>query len=158
VKISVVACFGDIAMSIGPSFEPYLSATMTVLRQAGDQKVDPKDYETFDYYTQLREAILEAYTGVVTGLKSTEKKTLLIEHTPSIFQFLQTVYDEDHSEAVLKQSAGLIGDLADTFPNGQLKEVLLQDWVASLLKTKIRNSDIKKTLRWAREMVKRATQ
>jgi importin subunit beta-1 len=102
-------------------------------------------------------------------------ETLLIEHTPSIFQFLQIVYDEDHSETVLKQSAGLIGDLADTFPNGQLKEVLLQDWVASLLKTKIRNSDIKKTLRWAREvsiayicclpmlravpqMVKRATQ
>lgn len=41
VKISVVACFGDIAMAIGPSFEPYLGATMTMLRQAGDQKVDP---------------------------------------------------------------------------------------------------------------------
>jgi importin subunit beta-1 len=41
VKISVVACFGDIAMAIGPAFEPYLGATMTVLRQAGDQKIDP---------------------------------------------------------------------------------------------------------------------
>jgi importin subunit beta-1 len=40
VKISVVACFGDIAMAIGPSFEPYLNATMTVLRQAGEQKID----------------------------------------------------------------------------------------------------------------------
>lgn len=158
VKISVVACFGDIAMAIGPSFEPYLGATMGVLRQAGEQKVDPKDYETFDYYTQLREAIIEAYTGIVTGLKVTEKKSLLVEHIPSIFQFLHIVYDEDHSETVLKQSAGLIGDLAETFPNGQLKEVLLHDWVASLLKTKIRNSEVKKTLRWAREMVKRATQ
>ena len=41
VKISVVACFGDIAMAIGPAFEPYLGATMTVLHQAGDQKIDP---------------------------------------------------------------------------------------------------------------------
>lgn len=40
VKISVVACFGDIAMAIGPAFEPYLGATMAVLRQAGEQKVD----------------------------------------------------------------------------------------------------------------------
>lgn len=40
VKISVVACFGDIAMAIGPAFEPYLSATMNVLKQAGEQKVD----------------------------------------------------------------------------------------------------------------------
>jgi importin subunit beta-1 len=35
--------------------------------------IEQKDYETFDYYTQLREAMLEAYTGIVTGLKSTEK-------------------------------------------------------------------------------------
>jgi len=41
VKISVVSCFGDIALAIGPSFGPYLGATMTVLRQVGDQKVDP---------------------------------------------------------------------------------------------------------------------
>lgn len=40
VKISVVACFGDIAMAIGPAFEPYLAATMDVLRLAGEQKVD----------------------------------------------------------------------------------------------------------------------
>ncbi|KAG8860622.1 karyopherin beta [Serendipita sp. 411] len=158
VKISIVACFGDIAMAIGPSFEPYLGATMAVLRQAGEQKVDAKDYETFDYYSQLREALLEAYTGIVTGLKSTDKKALLLDHIPSIFKFLQLVYDDDHSETVLKQCAGLIGDLAETFPDGQLKEVLLQDWVASLVKTKIRNPDVKKTLRWAREMIKRATQ
>ncbi|KAG8835928.1 karyopherin beta [Serendipita sp. 399] len=158
VKISVVACFGDIAMAIGPSFEPYLAATMGVLRQAGEQKVDAKDYETFDYYSQLREGLLEAYTGIVTGLKATEKKTLLLDHIQSIFKFLQLVYDDDHSETVLRQCAGLIGDIAETFPNGQLKEVLLQDWVAALVKTKIRNPDVKKTLRWAREMIKRATQ
>ncbi|CAG7851283.1 Importin subunit beta-1 {ECO:0000250/UniProtKB:Q06142} AltName: Full=Importin-95 {ECO:0000250/UniProtKB:Q06142}; AltName: Full=Karyopherin subunit beta-1 {ECO:0000250/UniProtKB:Q06142}; AltName: Full=Karyopherin-95 {ECO:0000250/UniProtKB:Q06142} [Serendipita indica DSM 11827] len=151
VKVSVVACFGDIAMAIGPAFEPYLNGTTVVLRQAGEQKVDPKDYETFDYYSQLREAILEAYTGIVTGLKTTDKKTLLLEHTLSIFGFIQLVYDDDHSEGVLKQCAGLIGDLAETFPSGQLKDLLLQDWVASLVKTKTRNPDLKKTLRWARE-------
>lgn len=40
VKLSVVSCFGDIAMAIGPAFEPYLPPVMAVLRQAGEQKVD----------------------------------------------------------------------------------------------------------------------
>ena len=31
-----------------------------------------------DYVGQLREGILEAYTGIVTGLKKTEKSTLFI--------------------------------------------------------------------------------
>lgn len=31
------------------------------------------DYDLVDYVAQLREGILEAYTGVVTGLKNTEK-------------------------------------------------------------------------------------
>jgi len=41
VKITIVSCFGDIAMSIGPNFEPYFSATMGVLRSAGEQTADP---------------------------------------------------------------------------------------------------------------------
>lgn len=35
VKIPILSCFGDIALAIGPAFEPYLDTTMNVLRQAG---------------------------------------------------------------------------------------------------------------------------
>lgn len=35
VKISVLSCFGDIALAVGPQFEPYLDTAMSVLQQAG---------------------------------------------------------------------------------------------------------------------------
>jgi importin subunit beta-1 len=41
VKISVLSCFGDIALAIGPAFEPYLQTTMQVLRQAGAIEPNP---------------------------------------------------------------------------------------------------------------------
>jgi importin subunit beta-1 len=91
VKISILSCFGDIALAVGPAFEPYLDTTMNVLAQAGAVEPNPVrvvypdippailisfwqlDYDLVDYVGQLREGILEAYTGVVTGLKKTEK-------------------------------------------------------------------------------------
>lgn len=41
VKVPILASFGDIAMAIGPQFEPYLETTMTVLQQAGSIQPSP---------------------------------------------------------------------------------------------------------------------
>lgn len=41
VKIPILTCFGDIALAIGLSFEPYLETTMTVLQQAGSLQANP---------------------------------------------------------------------------------------------------------------------
>ncbi|TDL26856.1 ARM repeat-containing protein [Rickenella mellea] len=159
VKIPILSCFGDIALAIGPAFEPYMDTTMNVLRQAGAVTPNPMDYELVDYVTQLREGILEAYTGIVTGLKNTDKVALLLPHVPSILELIQrSLADEDRPESVVKLCLGLVGDLADAFPGGQIKQYLLAEWLASALRSKARlSSDAKQTLRWAREMVKRAT-
>jgi len=77
---------------------------------------------------------------------------LLLEHTPAMLKLVRQAYEEEGTDLTLKTGAGLIGDLAETFPNGQLKELLLSDWVVVMLKTKTRNADLKKTLRWAREV------
>ncbi|KAG7087450.1 hypothetical protein E1B28_013416 [Marasmius oreades] len=160
VKIVVLSCFGDIALAIGPGFEPYLDMTMTVLRQAGAVEPNPLDYDLVDYVAQLREGILEAYTGIVTGFKKSEKVALLVPYAQSILELIQRcLADEERSDSLAKLCYGLLGDLADTYPDGRIKQLLLQNWVASELKSRVRMSaDAKKTMRWAREMVKQATQ
>ena len=69
-----------------------------------------------------------------------------------MLKLVRQAYEEEGADLTLKTGAGLIGDLAETFSNGQLKELLLSDWVVVMLKTKTRNADLKKTLRWAREV------
>ncbi|EAU87645.1 karyopherin Kap95 [Coprinopsis cinerea okayama7 len=160
VKITVLSTFGDIALAIGPAFEPYLETTMNVLRQAGAVEPNPLDYELLDYVGQLREGILEAYTGIVTGLKKTEKVNLLLPYAQGIFDLIhRCLIDEERTDALVRLAYGLIGDLADCFPAGQIKPLLLQQWVVAELRSKLRMpSETKKTMRWAREMVKIATQ
>ena len=55
----------------------------------------------------------------------------------------RTLADEERPDAVAKLAIGLLGDLADAFPNGQIKEFLLADWVTGALRTKAR-----RTLLW----------
>ncbi|GBE87129.1 ARM repeat-containing protein [Sparassis latifolia] len=159
VKISILSCFGDIALAIGPAFEPYLSTTMGVLRQAGGVQPNPLDVDLVEYVGLLREGILEAYTGIVTGFKNTEQVTLLLPYVQGMLELTQLcLADSERTESSVKASIGLIGDLADSFPEGQIKQYLLAEWIASELRAKGRlPPETKKTLRWAREMVKRAT-
>ncbi|KAI0920424.1 hypothetical protein AcW1_002169 [Taiwanofungus camphoratus] len=159
VKISILSCFGDIALAIGPAFEPYLNTTMGVLRQAGAVQPNPLDIDLVEYVSMLREGILEAYTGVVTGFKNTEKAGLLLPHVQSIMELIQRcLADSERTDISVRLCAGLIGDLADAFPDGQIKQYLLAEWIANELRTKARLPlETKKTIRWAREMVKRAT-
>jgi len=41
VKPPILSCFGDVALAVGPSFEPFLETTMNVLQQAGAMRADP---------------------------------------------------------------------------------------------------------------------
>lgn len=41
VKPPILGCFGDVAMAVGPGFEPFLETTMGVLQQAGAMRADP---------------------------------------------------------------------------------------------------------------------
>lgn len=79
---------------------------------------------------------------------------LLLPHVPHILELVQRcLADSEKTETIHKLSVGLIGDLADTFSAGQIKDILLAEWISNELRAKQRASpETRKTIRWAREV------
>jgi importin subunit beta-1 len=78
VKPAILAVFGEIALAIGAAFETYLPVVMQLLQQAatlGSGTRDQTGFEMLDYIDSLNEGILEAYSGIILGLKGAGKGT-----------------------------------------------------------------------------------
>jgi importin subunit beta-1 len=90
----------------------------------------------------------------ITYLTRHDSVALLLPHAQSILELAQhCLSDEERTDALVRLALGLLGDLADCFPNGEIKQLLLSEWVAMELRSKGRlPPEVKKTLRWAREV------
>ncbi|KAJ2873682.1 karyopherin Kap95 [Coemansia aciculifera] len=163
VKPGILSCFGDIALAIGGSFESYLEVSFRVLMSACalSANTQANDDDTIDYLNQLRAGIFEAFVGIVQGLKSDNKAQLVLSQAQGLLGFMSIVFsDHTKSDEVTKTMIGLLGDLADAFPNGEIRDYLRADWIQELIKygrTGPRGSSIREHTRWAREMIKRAS-
>ncbi|KAF9209269.1 karyopherin beta [Haplosporangium sp. Z 27] len=162
VKPAILSCFGDIALAIEGQFGAYLDVTMTVLAQACNIRAASSDYDMIDYVNQLREGIVDAYVGIVQGLKAGDRSALLTPHLEHVFDFLSAVYnDPERTDTLLRNMIGLIGDLAESFPGGEIKVPLQAEWIGQCLKegrsSRQNSVTTKEVARWAKEMVKRAT-
>ena len=125
VKPAILAVFGEIALAIGASFEPYLPVVMQLLQQAatlGSGTRDQTGFEMLDYIDSLNEGILEAYSGIILGLKGAGKgiphpfwnmlmlAATLAPYMQMLFGFLAALHsDPDKSEDTLKSMVGIIG-------------------------------------------------
>uniref|UniRef100_A0A336LK41 CSON007162 protein n=1 Tax=Culicoides sonorensis TaxID=179676 RepID=A0A336LK41_CULSO len=121
VKPQILSVFGDMALSIGHEFKKYLNVVLQMLVQAVHVQVDPKDYDMIDYLNELRESILEAYTGIIQGLKGVDETPnvdvkLMEQHVPFIIEYIISIaQDNEISDSSIAISAGLIGDLCSAF-------------------------------------------
>ena len=110
VKPPVLSAFGDIAMALAGAFEPYLQVSMMMLMQASATTAPDDDEELIDFVNQLREGVLEAYTGIVQGLKDAGRIELLGVYVAPIMQFIETLStDENKDYEVISKAAGLLG-------------------------------------------------
>ncbi|KAI9172271.1 Importin subunit beta-1 [Paramyrothecium foliicola] len=160
-KPAILQCFGDIAGAIGGHFEKYLQVVAQVLDQAAAVTAPPEGpYEMFDYVVSLREGIMDAWGGIIGAMKTSGKTQVLQQYVQSIFQALGIIgSDQNRSESLMRAAMGVIGDLADAFPNGELVDAFRQDWLTAMIKETKTNREFAprtiETARWAREQVKR---
>ncbi|KAK0723868.1 armadillo-type protein [Apiosordaria backusii] len=160
-KPAILQCFGDIAGAIGGHFETYLSVVAQVLQQAATVTASAEgSYEMFDYVITLREGIMDAWGGIIGAMKSANKTDALRPYVRSIFEMLNVIAnDANRSEALMRSAMGVIGDLADAYPNGQLVDAFRADWLTAMIKETRQNREFQPrtidTARWAREQVKR---
>lgn len=121
VKPQILAVFGDIALAIGSDFHKYLDIVLQTLMQASQVEMPSDDYDMIDYINELRENCLEAYTGIVQGLKGDSDVPnpdvqLIQPHLPYMLTFIQNVAKEsDLPDELIAACAGLIGDLLSAF-------------------------------------------
>ncbi|UNI13788.1 karyopherin Kap95 [Purpureocillium takamizusanense] len=160
-KPAILQCFGDIAGAIAGHFETYLSVVAQVLEQASTVSAAPEGpYEMFDYVISLREGIMDAWGGIIGAMKASGKTQVLQPYVSTIFNLLSSIAnDMNRSEALMRACMGVIGDLADAYPNGELVDAFRQDWLTAMIKETKTNREFQsrtiETARWAREQVKR---
>ncbi|CAL8086959.1 unnamed protein product [Orchesella dallaii] len=156
VKPQILSVLGDVALAIGTEFKKYLEVVLQTLLQASNAQVDRNDYEMIDYLCELREGVLEAYTGIVQGLRGdwpaagfpggpvNQDLALIQPHLPHIVQFLCEISkDPEKSDGNIAACAGLIGDLLVGY--GAVILQLLDNEVINELLTQGRRSKTGKT-------------
>ncbi|GAB2255647.1 hypothetical protein Droror1_Dr00009425 [Drosera rotundifolia] len=161
VKPPIFSCFGDIALAIGDNFDKYFTYAMPMLQSAAElsSRTSATDDEILEYTNLLRNGILEAYSGILQGFKSSPKTQLLIPYSTHILQFIDSIYlEKDMDDAVMKTAIGVVGDLADTLGNNA--SVLIQQSLSSrdFLNECLSSTDpfIKESAEWARLTIGRA--
>jgi importin subunit beta-1 len=162
VKPPVLSAFGDIAMAIGAAYQPYLQFSMLMLMQASNTQVPPNDEDLIEYLNLLRESILEAYVGIVQGLRDGNQLNEFYPYVDQIFTFLELIAtDPNRDEFVLSKAVGLIGDFAQLM-GPVIRDTIMskQPVVQKLLNDATSSSDqsLVETGTWARQVVQQAVQ
>lgn len=162
----ILSCFGDIASSIGTEFIQYLDVVMGICKSAQNLQAVPEDEtnpdmsdDFDDYLLNVKESVLDAYVGIVAGLHDSSDN--LFPYLVQIAQFLMSIYTDPQlssNESVSRSAVGMIGDLAQMYPDGRWKEFFAQNWVTDFIRRTRGNQHFSKltrdTARWAREQQK----
>ncbi|XP_665416.1 ENSANGP00000013260 [Cryptosporidium hominis TU502] len=114
-----------------------------------------------EYLGELREAVLQGYTGIVYGMKDAKRLEILGPYVPSIIQFIDNIVNDYSGEfpndSNLKNATALVGDLITAF-NGQLIQYLLSKDKRSILENictvgeTSRDPDIISNIKWVRKL------
>lgn len=152
VKSHIIACIGDIALAVGGWFDRYMQYVIPMLKQAsGITFPADADYEDLDYMQKLRESIIQAYSGILLGLKS-ENKVQLFFSQPGLLESILALFEliaadnGDNTEPVIRGAAGLTFDLVMA-GGAMCKQQLQRPAVLHIIKRAIHEDNQNETIR-----------
>lgn len=129
--------------------------------------MDKSDYDMVDYLNELREGCLEAYTGIIQGLKGEAKEgttspelVLVQPHIMHIITFIEVIAtDQDHSESNVSSACGLVGDICSAF-GAQVHPLLEKPAINELLQEGRRSKThkTKQVATWATKEMRKLKQ
>ncbi|WWD22145.1 hypothetical protein CI109_106634 [Kwoniella shandongensis] len=129
VKPNAITTIGEVALAVGGGFRPYLDTTMTILSQAGSTAAAPGDESMIEFVQTMRESIVDAFIGIMNGLKDSGDVSAMQPYVSGIMGFLKTCWADDYrSEGFCTASLGLIGDFGDAY-KANIRDDLMQNWV-----------------------------
>jgi len=161
IKAAIMQCFGDISLAICGDFEKYLAPVVKMLQEASNTKLQdgPADNEEWvDYLNTLREGVLEAYTGIIHGLKTGNKLHLFKEHVNVVLIFVsQICEDQTVSEPVMKAAVGVVGDLVFAFQQELAAHLGNAPFLQRLVQyaSSTQDPNMQKTAQWLRTLLQR---
>ena len=153
VKPHVISLFADIAMAIEGDFDRYTNIILGILKQAGEVNINSDDEDLVEYINTLRNSILEAYTGILQGLKAANKQDTVLPFVEGIVEFLhRSAADENRSSEVLKSAVGLLGDLGQTF-GAKMHSIYMMPFVPALIQQAAQaDEEIQEVAQWAQSV------
>lgn len=167
IKAAALTCFGDIALAVQGDFEKYLPKVLQLLLQAAQTKITdgPANNEDWvEYLNSLREGVLEAYTGIIHGLRESGKLPLLKDQVLAILMFVKAISeDATVNEAVMKACVGVIGDLVFAFQQELTVYLASDPTMAQLLQKLVQvgamsqDPTLQRNSQWLQQLVQKFT-
>eukprot|EP00397_Hematodinium_sp_SG-2012_P004054 GEMP01004065.1.p1 GENE.GEMP01004065.1~~GEMP01004065.1.p1 ORF type:complete len:890 (+),score=156.76 GEMP01004065.1:26-2695(+) len=172
ISASILLAFGDIAMAITGDFEEYFPPVMEKLVLASMTRIDqvggPQNEDSVIYLNNLRDGVLEAYTGIIHGFRESNKLHVFKGNVNIVLDFIKSIvmdyetYTQPRvvSNEVMKSSAGLIGDLIYVYQTELVSNCFESDG-AGYVKTLIQfcqqcpDESTKKTLSWLNVLIQK---
>merc|ERR1712187_834639 len=159
IKAAIMTCFGDIALAITGDFEKYLPPVVQMLEMASQTRVEDVPNVTeegVEYLNSLREGVLEAYTGIIHGLRDANKLHLFKDHVNAVLHFVKEITgDSSVSEPVMKAAVGVIGDLVFVFQQELTSHLGQAPFLVTLVEYASRSMDpgMRQTAIWLQSLL-----
>lgn len=153
LKPGLMIAVGDIAMAIHRDFIRFLTPFMLLLIQAAATTHDmgPIDNEEWVLYIgDLREGVLQAYSGIVYGMKDGDMLDALKVYVNGMLEFIKAIAETPEyflRLSNLKSAIALTGDLASAYGKDLCVALMNAEWLKNMVQRAITLPDVDESLR-----------